>query len=1005
MAFFNLPFSVRIAGSEPIDGDRYLVADLSERNALIGSGREFNGLQVYVESEEKLYILVDKDLSIWVDILLSGTNGEASIISDDVQNLSNIPGDNITDALNNLNNSSNSINIRGTYNNTNQIIQVVPNPTFESGTGGWYTDDTLSTEEFTYNGNNQWTTTSAYLDKNLFTEGNLYTISFTSVNAHPPFVSFQFGDTISQNFTGAATSTFGPFEYVDNPSEDWGFAFSAGLSVTFENFTITENYIATFPTNPQNGNQEGIGSGTNGSIKEYDAWKALSDLIIGDDEFRIREGNLLVANIDNAESSNSTHWNILEWGFDLNRTIYNNNRLTLENGNFEVFAEGENTSTYLQLVNDPNVFTEPFYYTYTNVDKNAPNVDFFYQGNFFDNVSIGYTNNSSTSGLDGNMSLVIQDTLAKFENTVNYKGFSYESNSLNSVSWNIDDNVIPSIGLIKDIYGANAFTDEYKDQLDNLTGGNGITYSSDVISLGGSLTATVQLAGNTSYDFGLGTPSNRVRQFYSYSSNATILNSVSGSNDSLLNITPTSFDFHTSLNGDEVGIEFNTSDGLLIKNEEYNKGIKYDNSSTYSSIDWATDNDYIAPIGLIKSNLINTLDAGDGISFDNSTINVELTSPDSVIDYTQLIISGASDSNFDGTYTPYAGLTNTTGNISFIILNENDDYYYFVKSDDNTKGIIYEATIGAWYLFTDGSTDLTSVNFGDFISPTTTEQIQVGQGEQLIDRYQPSIAGIINYGGSVGIEPFLSFVDGKLRVDVLNEDDFNSNSGTNLATQSSIKNYVDTSISSIPSINGTNGLTNFSDNIGLGGELTQNTIIELNNYSLELSSTSGALVLTRINNITSSITTPVDGMIAYDSTINELQTRIDSTWRTVENYQKYRTTTTDATETELLNFSVGNNEIYPFHIEIYGIQVSGSSGTNGDTIYAKYSGVVKNIGGTTSFVGSFNENIISSDLGTASWNISLTANDTSNSLIVDVTGELNENINWIANLYIKKEVI
>jgi hypothetical protein len=60
MAFFNLPFGVRVSSPEPVDADRYIAADLAARNSLIGSGREFNGLQVYVESNETLYILKDK---------------------------------------------------------------------------------------------------------------------------------------------------------------------------------------------------------------------------------------------------------------------------------------------------------------------------------------------------------------------------------------------------------------------------------------------------------------------------------------------------------------------------------------------------------------------------------------------------------------------------------------------------------------------------------------------------------------------------------------------------------------------------------------------------------------------------------------------------------------------------------------------------------------------------------------------------------------------------------
>ena len=78
MSFFNLPFSVRIAGAYPIDGDRYIAVDLSSRDALIGSGREFNGLQVYVESENILYVLVDKETPTWETlnaIQLSSDNG------------------------------------------------------------------------------------------------------------------------------------------------------------------------------------------------------------------------------------------------------------------------------------------------------------------------------------------------------------------------------------------------------------------------------------------------------------------------------------------------------------------------------------------------------------------------------------------------------------------------------------------------------------------------------------------------------------------------------------------------------------------------------------------------------------------------------------------------------------------------------------------------------------------------------------------------------------------
>ncbi len=77
MAYFNLPFSVRIAGDVPVDGDRYLTPDLSGRDGLIGSGREFDGLQVFVEDIKKLYILLDKTIPLWQEVG-SGSGGSTS---------------------------------------------------------------------------------------------------------------------------------------------------------------------------------------------------------------------------------------------------------------------------------------------------------------------------------------------------------------------------------------------------------------------------------------------------------------------------------------------------------------------------------------------------------------------------------------------------------------------------------------------------------------------------------------------------------------------------------------------------------------------------------------------------------------------------------------------------------------------------------------------------------------------------------------------------------------
>jgi hypothetical protein len=73
MAYFNLPFSVRISNSEPIDGDRYIAVDIAQRDQLITDARAQVGQQVYVVSEKNLYILETLDPTSWTLVATSGS--------------------------------------------------------------------------------------------------------------------------------------------------------------------------------------------------------------------------------------------------------------------------------------------------------------------------------------------------------------------------------------------------------------------------------------------------------------------------------------------------------------------------------------------------------------------------------------------------------------------------------------------------------------------------------------------------------------------------------------------------------------------------------------------------------------------------------------------------------------------------------------------------------------------------------------------------------------------
>ena len=73
--YFELPIGVRIANTEPIDGDRYIASTIAVRGSLITAGRAHEGLQVFVEADKKLYILKTLSPPDWVEIGV-GTDGD-----------------------------------------------------------------------------------------------------------------------------------------------------------------------------------------------------------------------------------------------------------------------------------------------------------------------------------------------------------------------------------------------------------------------------------------------------------------------------------------------------------------------------------------------------------------------------------------------------------------------------------------------------------------------------------------------------------------------------------------------------------------------------------------------------------------------------------------------------------------------------------------------------------------------------------------------------------------
>ncbi len=104
----------------------------------------------------------------------------------------------------------------------------------------------------------------------------------------------------------------------------------------------------------------------------------------------------------------------------------------------------------------------------------------------------------------------------------------------------------------------------------------------------------------------------------------------------------------------------------------------------------------------------------------------------------------------------------------------------------------------------------------------------------------------------------------------------------------------------------------------------------------------------------------------------------------------YRATvgTSNATQTEIISIPVPSGTTFG-----YRINVVGNEAATGDTVFESIFGAIHNQGGTTAIVGS---DIVdrTEDAGASAWVITVAADDTTDALTVDVTGEAAHNIDW-----------
>jgi hypothetical protein len=104
--------------------------------------------------------------------------------------------------------------------------------------------------------------------------------------------------------------------------------------------------------------------------------------------------------------------------------------------------------------------------------------------------------------------------------------------------------------------------------------------------------------------------------------------------------------------------------------------------------------------------------------------------------------------------------------------------------------------------------------------------------------------------------------------------------------------------------------------------------------------------------------------------------------------------TTDATQTEIISIAVASGTTFGYRINIVGNEAA-----TGDTVFESIFGAIHNQGGTTAIVGS---DIVdrTEDAGATAWVVTVAADDTTDALTVDVTGEAAHTIDWKVNVEI-----
>ena len=186
-----------------------------------------------------------------------------------------------------------------------------------------------------------------------------------------------------------------------------------------------------------------------------------------------------------------------------------------------------------------------------------------------------------------------------------------------------------------------------------------------------------------------------------------------------------------------------------------------------------------------------TVTGGSGISVSSNTISVDLSAAAG----DGLTVSGYSSpqSFTNGTYTIFTGFSGTisgSAGTSTMTFASNSDYNIYRDSVDS-KVIAYNTTESSWMIAYAPSGIGSPSNGSTFSVSTQAYDLPTSSSVTKSGKNSPDASSWSEGTYDTGTEPFLGFTSGELHCLVKDEDDMASNSATHLATQQSIKAYVD----------------------------------------------------------------------------------------------------------------------------------------------------------------------------------------------------------------------